>query len=240
VLVDIDEKRFERLEQQVRSMKELLLSLNTLLVEHVLDEGDVGELTKGAWRRAKPSPGLTWNAEMTGGEFVDHLVALRGSALGRVLEIGPGYGRVLRTLLDRRLGIDSYTGVDISEQNVEFLRGEFTDPRVSFVHSDVFEFVPDEPFDTIVSSAVFMHIYPNVGTILRKCRELLRADGSVCFDVPLGGARYVHPVRQLFVQEYQRPEVEQHVRDAGYTRCRVVDEQDFSPGQPGLFVCAEA
>lgn len=236
--MEIDPKRFKAMERDVRVLREMVLDLSTFLTERLTDDDEVRELTKGAWRRARPEIGLTWNAKMTGDEFVGHMVNLLGRPLGRTLEIGPGYGRVLGTVLGRDLGLDSYTGVDISEQNVEYLRGHFTDPRLSFVHSDVFEFASDEPFDTVYSSAVFLHIYPDVGAILRRCRELLRRGGSVCFDVPLGGRRYINRQRQLFVREYTEPELERFAAEAGYSACRIVEEAEFSPGQRGLFACA--
>lgn len=236
--MESDSQRLERLEQQVQSIHSLLLSLNTLVAEQFLEQDAVAELTKGAWRRARPNPTLTWNAEMTGDAFVDRMVKLRGRELGRVLEIGPGYGRVLRTLLQRSVPFDSYTGVDLSEHNVAHLKQTFTDPRLSFVHSDIFEFAVESPYDTVYSSAVFMHLYPDIGPILRRCQELLRPGGVLCFDVPLGAHRYIHPVQQLYVHEYTRPQLQHHAREAGYPQCQIVNEPEFSPGRIGLFVYA--
>jgi SAM-dependent methyltransferase len=238
MVMEIDAARFERLEQQVTQIKNLLLNLNTLVTERLLDDSSVLELTKGAWRNAKPTAALTWNAEMTGDAFVDRMTKLRGP-LGRVLEIGPGYGRVLRTLLERAVAFDSYTGVDISEQNVAHLKQTFTDQRLKFVHSDIFEFVDEQPYNTVYSSAVFMHIYPDIGGILRRCRELLRAGGAICFDVPLGGQRMIHSAQQLYVHEYTRPLLQQHAKNAGYSSCEIVDEPGFAPGKTGLFVCMQ-
>lgn len=218
--------------------KRLVLKLSQLLTERLLNPAELDALTKGAWVNAKPDIRLTWNTAMTGDEFVSLMVASGGNRLGRVLEIGPGYGRVLTTVLAGAAEFESYLGVDISAHNVQFLGEKFADDRKRFILADFLKDPVPGQFDTIYSSAVFLHLYPSVEPALEKCLKLLAPGGRVCFDVPVGDLSYIHPDYKLFVREYSDTELREMVTRAGFRSCDIQLEKEFAPRTRGWFVSA--
>src|SRR5690348_14405723 len=78
------------------------------------------------WSSDEPAPGLTWGSLMT----ADSLWALyqkhhEFKAHDKILEIGPGYGRLLRTALEYRIPFQSYTAIELSKSRVDRLCHEF-------------------------------------------------------------------------------------------------------------------
>jgi SAM-dependent methyltransferase len=239
----------QALREEMRTLREEVINLNrvvlaqgTTLLERVLQPEQLDELSKQAWVHARPNSGLTWNVEMTGAEFVGHVRRQAGEDLGRLLEIGPGYGRLLTTILGDSVKFSDYSGVDISAENVKYLTGRFGNDRVRFRHADFFTYETPDRFDCIICSAVFMHFYPSVEPALRRCRALLRDGGRLCFDVPRGasGERYLDPASRLYVRGYGAKELAEFAKSAGFSRSTVVEEDGFAPGQRGWFVCATA
>jgi 2-polyprenyl-3-methyl-5-hydroxy-6-metoxy-1,4-benzoquinol methylase len=110
---------------------------------------------------------------------------------GRVLNLGLGYG-----VWDERLASDerlNVTGVDLSEQLVAHFSQRF--PELRYVCSDVFDYQPEQPFQTIVASHFLEHIADAVG-LLRRMRGWLESDGVLLLVVPNAGS--VH--RQIGVK----------------------------------------
>ena len=216
-----------------------LLELSTFVREQLSSPEAVAELTKSGWRRAEPTVALTWNTEMTGDEFLGHVAAACGTTFGRIVEIGPGYGRVLRTLLASDVRFDAYHGLDISPENAKHLGATFTDPRVRFTNVDFLTHRVETPVDLVYSSAVFLHLYPSIAPALAWSHAALGAGGHLCFDVPQGRLRYVDAAWGLFVRQYEERELRDLVAAAGFASCHVVEEREFAPGTLGWFVAAQ-
>lgn len=134
-----------------------------------------------------------------------------------ILEIGPGYGRLLRALLggvspkskvqspkparpktlDFGLGtwdIGSYVGLDISAYWTRQLTAEFGRlPNVELVQGaaeDADTLFAGRQFNVIVSLLTWKHLYPDFSAAARSCRNLLAADGRLIFDVPETGVAW--------------------------------------------------
>ncbi len=239
-MITEQDNRIDMLLVEVKALRRQMQALSAIIAERVLPPAEVESLVKGAWVNAQPNAGLTWNKEMTGDNFVALMRRTAGESakFGRVCEVGPGYGRVLRTILGGAGAMDSYLGVDLSKANVEHLTKTFGGENVRFMVGD---FVKDDvpgQFDTVYSSAVFMHLYPSIEGALRKCMSLLAPGGRVCFDVSMGGQRYIDPQLQLYVRQYSEPELRELVQQAGFSSFDIETEEEFAPGRKGLFVCA--
>ena len=142
------------------------------------------ERSRERWRNARPDGGLTWGHELSGEAFIAK--AAEYDAFGpatRILEVGPGYGRLLEACLDRGVEFGEYLGVDISPNNVEHLRRHFTDPRVNFVVADAEEMTLEKGYDLLLSSLVFKHLYPSFEPVLRNCAAQLNSGALTCFDL---------------------------------------------------------
>jgi SAM-dependent methyltransferase len=168
------------------------------------------------WRNVEPDAGLTWGHKLTGNAFIAKV-----SEYGafhpetRILEIGPGYGRLLDACLGRGAPFAKYLGVDISPSNVEHLRRRFTDQRVSFVVADAESVAFDTQYDLLLSSLVFKHLYPTFEPVLRNCAAGLDAGALTCFDLIEGSHSLFEADRVTYIKCYTRPEVHEILRRSG-------------------------
>lgn len=113
-----------------------------------------------------------WNAEADG---VD-LTLLR-AAVGPIIDIGCGPGRMVRAAME--LGI-SALGVDVSATAVEIA----TEAGLTVMHGSVFSPVPAEGFfQTALLVDGNIGIGGDVAAMLRRCHELLTADGEIVVEV---------------------------------------------------------
>ena len=135
------------------------------------------------WSGDEPATGLTWGSLMTG----DSLWALcqkyrEFSSHDKIFEIGPGYGRLLKTALDRKLPFHSYTALELSKSRVDRLRREFDLKNVHFIQGDVDTWTSSSTFDVVICSSTFEHLYPDCRNALRKIHEYLDSEGSAFID----------------------------------------------------------
>jgi SAM-dependent methyltransferase len=200
--------------------------------------GAAGERSKSRWREAPPDPGLTWGVQVSGEPAVEAAERFGVFGPGRaVLEIGPGYGRILDAALRREVEFRRYVGLDLSEDNVSHLRARFGDPRVEFVHGDVESFSLDEPIDAAISFLTFKHIYPTFQAALENLRRQLRPGGQVVFDLIEGSREYFHRDQVTFMREYTRAQAEQIVRAASLELV-AIDQVEHAPGRTRMLVVA--
>jgi SAM-dependent methyltransferase len=109
-------------------------------------------------------------------------------------------------------------GLDLSEQNVKYLRETFVDPRISFIHGDAESAVPDGEFDLAISSLVFKHIFPSFERALANIASRLNAGGLACFDLIEGDARYFEQWDEVtYIRHYSRPEISAILERCGLT-----------------------
>jgi phytanoyl-CoA hydroxylase len=141
-------------------------------------------LSKLRWRGEEPDAGLTWGVRMQGEEFVRFLlryVALNDTST--IVEIGPGYGRILQALLNQGVPFRRYIGLEISAARVAHLSKQFQDRRIEFREADVLGTVElNAVADLTFSSAVFEHLYPDFSAALDNISRFTRSGGAVVID----------------------------------------------------------
>ena len=180
--------------------------LDTAVIKRFLDPN--WERSRTRWRGAKPDSWLTWGQELTGEAFVSKVESYASfDNETTVLEIGPGYGRILRSFLARGIPFKEYYGLDISEQNVEYLREQFPQPAVHFIQADVEVASFPFQFDVGFSSLVFKHLYPSFEAVLRNCSRYMSPHGQLIFDLIEGDQRRWKSEGKSYVRRYRRDEV---------------------------------
>jgi 2-polyprenyl-3-methyl-5-hydroxy-6-metoxy-1,4-benzoquinol methylase len=177
------------------------------------------ERSKTRWRNTAPTLNLTWDVPLSGDAFVDKVASYRAFGPDKsILEIGPGYGRLPKAMLERGVPMKRYLGVDLSEQNVRMLRSTFTDPRMTFVQGDILAAPPPERgFDVVVSSLVFKHLFPSFEVPLTHVASSLNPGAMVFIDLIEGSTRYFEPDDVTYLRHYTREEVTEIVGRAGLT-----------------------
>jgi SAM-dependent methyltransferase len=215
------ERRMETLETQLHESRE-----------------ETWERSRERWRGTGPTPNLTWGVEVSGEPFVTK--AAQHGALGpdrRILEIGPGYGRLLGAAIERGSSFRSYVGVDLSHSNVSHLRERFSQDDISFVQADAESVDVGEPVDTVISSLVFKHLFPSFEATLRNVARQMTPGALAVFDLIEGHRRYFADDGVTYLRHYTRPEVEAIVA-AARLEIAAFDEVRHLPDHIRLLVVA--
>jgi SAM-dependent methyltransferase len=117
-----------------------------------------------------------------GRERVTELLAQR-APLGDVLEIAAGTGRLAELYVPLS---DSVLLLDASPESLAIAgRRLDSEPRITFVEADIFDWKHDDTFDTIVFSAWLHHVPDSrFAAFWTKVQTLLARGGRVIFDFP--------------------------------------------------------
>src|SRR5262249_40325473 len=114
-------------------------------------------------------------------EFVIQHVILTDNSI--IVEIGPGYGRLLKALLSHRVRFRRYIGLEISPARVNRLSKQFQDPRIEFHQADILAGVElNASADLTISSAVFEHLYPDFSRAIETISGFTRPGGAAIID----------------------------------------------------------
>ena len=188
--------------------------------QHLYESQDIAaERSKTRWRNTAPTLSLTWDVALSGDAFVDKVSSYGAFGPDKsILEIGPGYGRLPKSMLERRVPMRSYHGVDLSAKNVQMLQTTFQDPRMSFVQGDILQAPPPGTgFDVVVSSLVFKHLFPSFEKPLAHVAAALNPGAMVFIDLIEGRTRYFEDDDVTYLRHYSRDEIADIVGRAGLT-----------------------
>lgn len=218
----------------ISAMEEHIKVLETIVYE---SKEDVWSRSRQRWENTPPDDGLTWGKHITGDAFIDKAIAY--NAFGKektILEIGPGYGRLLLSMQSKKVAYRNYIGVDISKDVCDYLRKEFTKNNQEFIHADVEKLQLNTKADVIISSLTFKHLYPSFEKAMMNLNNYLNPGGLYIFDLLEGegqsfendGKTYIHKYTQKEVSEIitrcglELVKFDQVQHDAGHTRLLVV------------------
>ena len=193
-------------------------------------EGELREQARASWANSRPDPALTWGLELTGDAFIDK--AVEHGLHGTVLEVGPGYGRLLEAATRREAPFERWFGIDLSPQNVEHLRARFPDHE--FVVGDAETIAVEEPVDTIVSSLTFKHVFPTFEMLLQNLTRALAENGVVVVDLIEGQHLRHFEAKANFIRSYSRSQVREIFGRCGLSA--TFDRVEHAPGWERLLV----
>jgi SAM-dependent methyltransferase len=185
------------------------------------------------WRGDEPAIGLTWGNMMDGSSLWKIYARMRAfKSSDRILEIGPGYGRLLKTALERQIPFDLYRGVELSQARVVRLREEFPDQRIQFEAGDVNNWSSPSLFDVVICSSTFEHLYPDCRGALKNLRTQLAPGAHVFIDLPAAmDSRSGFEPNGTFVRWYPNDELSAIFTECGY---QVVDIERCTLGESVL------
>ena len=178
------------------------------------------ERSRTRWRKAPAKwQHLTWGEELTGDAFIDKASKYAEfSADKQVLEIGPGYGRLLKSCLERDLPFARYCGVDLSEETCVYLREQFPLDNAEFVTGDVESASFDTTFDIVLSSLTLKHLFPTCETALENVARSVSPGAVFCIDFMESEEPmkiWEEQDQSTFVRRYTRPELLEILERAG-------------------------
>ena len=191
------------------------------------------------WRKARPHKGLTWGMELSGEAFIEKAESYGAFGPNKdILEIGPGYGRLLRECLRRELPFRKYVAVDISATNVEYLTEQFEQNDVDIVNGDIETVSLDQSFDVVVSSLTLKHLYPSFETAMRNVERHLNPGATVIFDLIEGEFEgFDQGDGVTYMRGYSRADLEALLQGIPLDLV-TFDEVEHAPGQVRLLVVA--
>jgi SAM-dependent methyltransferase len=171
------------------------------------------ETAKARWREDGPHASLTWGQMLTGDAQGDIYQRHHTFAYSdQILEIGPAYGRLLQTALERRVRFGSYLGLDLSPARTEKLRARFAGTCCSFATGDVESWHGSWPFSVVLCSATLEHLFPDCRSALHNLRPQLIDDARLFLDFPSWDGEPTHIFEpRAYVRFYPRDELENHL-----------------------------
>jgi len=132
------------------------------------------------------------------------LNALMGiKKIDSVLELGAGFGRITKILLEN-YDIEFYRAIDISPEQIAFLNKDFPDVTTSVLDLTTFDSKGFGTYDLVLGCEFFMHIMPEhiekVFQILKHGKNLLNMDYFPIEKVKrhLSVHNFIHPYRTLY------------------------------------------
>jgi phospholipid N-methyltransferase len=188
------------------------------------------------WRGDETPAGLTWGVLMTGSSLWDcYCRSHRFTSSDRILEIGPGYGRVLETAINRQIPFAEFVAIDLSEARICRLRERYPSERVRFEVGDAMVWRDGGLFNVAISSATFEHLYPDFRKTLNNLREQLRHGGQVMIDFIKSGTASAafEPDTGAYVRAYTLDELRQVFTDSGF-RIDTIEHCTLGVGAHGL------
>ncbi|HEV3203338.1 MAG TPA: class I SAM-dependent methyltransferase [Gemmataceae bacterium] len=194
----------------------------------VITESDLVELSQMRWKGDEEEEKLTWGAMMTGDTFVNVVLKHhRFTGTETILEVGPGYGRLLTNILERKVPFAKYLGMEISQARVARLTKKFQAPHIRFVPADILNDTFDVQGDIFICSSTFEHLFPSMAKALDNIRTMARPGMKVFIDfivfgndqaLNAGGASFENTT--AYIRIYSRSELESFFPKAGF---RILD-----------------
>jgi SAM-dependent methyltransferase len=142
------------------------------------------ERSRRRWRQSSPDNHLTWGKMLSGENFIKKVAAYGGFGPKKsVLELGPGYGRLLTACREQAVPFKDYLGLDVSATSVSHLTKAFPLPNIHFVVGNVETFSFDRSFDVFLSSLTLKHLFPTCEVALRNISNALNPRAKLFFDL---------------------------------------------------------
>jgi len=209
------------------------------LEQRLRDSDDDWERSRARWEMGPPEwESLTWGREATGDAFIE--AARRYAGFGpdkRILEVGPGYGRLLKAFLAREIPFAHYHGLDISKGTCAYLREQFPREDITFQHGEVESASFETGFDVVLSSATFKHLFPSIEPALMHLRSSANPGCILCIDFLEGTWTGYEPDNVTFVHMYTRPQLLEVLDRVGLEHV-AFDEVEHMPGITRLLMVA--
>lgn len=192
---------------------------------------------KKRWVEAKPDLHLTWNKEIPGEPFVQKVLQYGViESTKNILEIGPGWGRLLNGMVNLNVKFNEYYGVDISEQNIKYLKSKYSDSKFHFIHGDIESVNIGIMFDVVISSLTLKHLFPTFEKALHNISNQMRKGGIILFDLIEGDVAF-YEEDGTYIHHYTRSQIEKIARSCNLELVGF-DKVIHAPGFSRLLVIA--
>jgi len=186
-------------------------------ISSLLDKDDgIWKSSRTRWRHAVPNEELTWNNNLSGYAFIDKVLEYyEVTPQQTIVELGPGYGRLLTSLMVKNITFDKYVGIDISEQNITYLKNKFNSDDIDFIHADAESCNHISSYDLYISSLTMKHLYPTFYSVLKNVVRYANSDAMFIFDLIEGSRAFFEQDSITYIKQYTKDEVKEILDDVG-------------------------
>jgi SAM-dependent methyltransferase len=190
--------------EKLNERTERIENINKLLV-------DDWERSRIRWSNCDPDSELTWGVELDGGNFISKVNSFNVFANDKsILEIGPGYGRLLEACIAQKVPYRNFDALDLSLNNVNFLKGKFSETNITFIHGDIEKVTLNAKYDILISSLTFKHLYPTFVNGLRNISKFLSSGSMLFFDLMEGDNLTFEKKDDItYIKEYSQEEIKE-------------------------------
>ena len=187
-------------DQEVQGAECARSELAKLMQEHSLTQEDIHNiLQKATWDAsadAKAARSLTGEMPTAIVQRVDRACCILAKAIttkdGRCLDVGCGYGVLVKHLVMAGIQRSQIHGVDLSDQMVR--NAQELHPGIDFRAADFIDQYDDEKgFDGIIFCSA-LHDFPDPIAAIRKAAGLLKSNGTLVIVHPQGGLHVTNQV----------------------------------------------
>ena len=169
---------------------------------------DLWKRSRTRWRQSGPGNNLTWGLRVSGDSFISKVSSYHVFDFKKnILEVGAGYGRLLRSCLKQQVPFGKYVAIDISKENVRYLRKKFPGNKIHVVHGDAENCSFDTKFDVVLSSLTFKHLFPSFEKTLHNVANYVHPGGMFFFDLIEGNRRGFEDDGLTYFRWYERSEI---------------------------------
>jgi hypothetical protein len=202
--------------------------LNRLLPFHrgMTDGGSTGfgenqvlfAYSQRRWLADERDESLTWGRLMDGDSLWEvYREARRFVGAENILEVGPGYGRLLAAALKLKVPFGSYTGVELSPGRAKRLTGKFKQRNVRFQAGDVNDWRGAGLFDVVIVSVTLDFLYPDCRKALANLRSQMAPGAHLLADfIPSEQSTSVFEPNGTFIRCYPEAELREIADECGF------------------------
>ena len=201
------EQRFNTIIEDARtSLEYRVTSLeNRVRILYELHEKPISQIR---WSSAKPTNDLTWGRQISGNAFIGKAAEHIGFSTEKsILEIGPGYGRLLRACLEMSIPFSNYYAVELSPINCSYLVTAFNLPNVHIINADAESVDLQCRADIVLSSLTFKHLSPTFEGVLANISRQIPPSAIIAFDLIEGAGQHFEADGVTFIHIYSKDEV---------------------------------
>jgi SAM-dependent methyltransferase len=176
------------------------------------------------WLADEPDESLTWGRLMTGDSLWEvYREARRFVGAENILEIGPGYGRLLEAALKLKAPFGSYMGVDLSPARAKRLGGKFRQRNIRFQAGDINVWRSETKFDVAIVSVTFDFLYPDCRRALANLRGQMAPGAHLFADfIPGEQSTAAFEPNGTYIRCYPQAEIKELLSESGFAVRKVV------------------
>ncbi|MGD1837077.1 MAG: class I SAM-dependent methyltransferase [Nitrososphaeraceae archaeon] len=164
-------------------------------------------------------------------EYLKKNVFTSDQNISSVLELGCGFGRITKILLDNFHNVEEYLAVDLSPHQIENARNYLSDysNKITFLNKDIQSLdLHDKKYDLVILSEVLLHVLPSeIEFVIEKIISLSKKHViNIDWYEELSPSDYNKKASHNFIHDYESL-YKKHSQSSKVTRIPILSKKLF-------------